>query len=78
MTPPAAVSAKSSELRQQLHELAQPMAVLQCRLELSLMSGGEPNLRDAIQGWLTDLRRAIETLNRVRDIVHRSETESLA
>ena len=78
MNNPSVVLATPPDLRHQLHQLAQPMAVLHCRLELGLMSSGEANLRDAIQGGLADLQAAVDVLNRVREMVYRSEETILS
>lgn len=56
-------------LRRELHALAQPMAILQCRLELGLMSGDEEALREALRGGLGDLRRMTESLQNLRETV---------
>ncbi len=56
-------------LGQQLHDFSQPMASLQCRLEIGKILGGEEALLDAVSGGLDDLRRLGEALTRMRSLV---------
>jgi hypothetical protein len=65
MTPEVALHAA---LRGELHTCAQPLSVLQCRLELASLAGQERELREAISGALADLRGVTESLNRLRTI----------
>lgn len=61
--------ALNAALRSELHSVAQPLSILQCRLELASMTGQEQDMRDAVGGALADLRTITEGLNRLRAIV---------
>ncbi|HEY4010408.1 MAG TPA: hypothetical protein VGM11_09680 [Acidobacteriaceae bacterium] len=53
-------------LRQQLHDLCQPLTRLQWRLELA-RRGRELELREAIEGALADSQELIECVRRIRN-----------
>lgn len=65
LTPELALQAA---LRQELHAFAQPLATIQCRLEVALMSGAEADLREAVSGGLADMKTVSESLQRIRSI----------
>ena len=65
-------------LDQELHDLAQPIASFQCRLEIGLILGGEDALKEAATGGLEDLRCIISALSRMRRVVESLKTESAA
>ena len=54
------------ELHRELHDMAQPIAALQCRLEIACILGGSEDLREAVMGGLEDVRRIVGALSRVR------------
>ena len=56
-------------LDQELHDLSQPMASLQCRLEIGSILGGEEALREAVDGGLEDLQRLSTALQRMRVLI---------
>lgn len=60
----------------ELHDLAQPMASLQCRLEIGLILGGEEALVEAVNGALEDLRRLTAALGRMRQIIAEARVEA--
>ena len=53
----------------ELHDLAQPLTTVQCRLEIGLILGGEEALSEAVTGGLDDLRRITAALGRMRQLV---------
>ena len=55
------------ELDKELHDLCQPLTVLQCRLEYGLMCGGEAELKDAVEGGLKDTNRMFERIREMRE-----------
>ena len=59
-------------LRQQLHDLSQPLTRLQWRLELG-RRGGEPELRETIEGALADSMELIEWVHRIRVRIEEAE-----
>jgi len=71
MTTPDAVG-KRSALRQDLHDLSQPLTRLQWRLELG-RRGGESELRETIEGALADSRELIEWVRRIRVRIEEAE-----
>ena len=62
----------------ELHDLAQPIASCQCRLEIGLILGGEEALNEAATGGLEDLGRIIAARTRMRRLVEERETEPAA
>ena len=56
-----------TELRHELHELCQPLAALQCRLELGQMAGDDESLRQAVAGALADMKRVFACLQCLRE-----------
>ena len=52
----------------ELHDLSQPLASLQCRLEIGRIIGGEEALLEAVDGGLLDLRRLCDALQRMREL----------
>ena len=67
-----------NQLDRELHDLSQPMASLQCRLEIGLILGDAEALLDAATGSLDDLRRMTVALNRMRKIVAKAKLEQAA
>ena len=59
-------------LRQDLHDLSQPVTRLQWRLELG-RRGGEAELRETIEGALADARELIEWVHRIRVSIEEAE-----
>lgn len=58
-----------SSLDQELHDLAQPVSSLQCRLEVGKMLGTEDALREAVDGGLDDLCRLVQIFKRMRALI---------
>ena len=56
----------AAALRHELHEAAQPLSILQCRLEVGLLGGSKTDLEEAIRGAFEDLARLTLTLERLR------------
>ena len=59
----------SDLVRRELHDMAQPMSSLLCRLELGLILGDEESLREAARGGLDDLQRLTQALSRARQVL---------
>jgi hypothetical protein len=62
-------------IEQALHDLCQPLTVLQCKLELGLLSGGEDAIQAAVKDGLHECRRLNASVLAMRDLV-RGELES--
>ena len=58
-----------SSLDRELHELAQPVSSIQCRLEIARIVDNEIALREAVDGGLDDLRRLTEIFKRMRALI---------
>ena len=56
-------------IHQELHDICQPMASLQCRLEVGRLLGGEEALAEAVDGGLEDLQRLSAALRKMRVLV---------
>ena len=63
----------NSTLRQDLHDLSQPLTRLQWRLELG-RRGGESDLRETIEGALAETRELMEWVRRVRNRIEEQES----
>jgi hypothetical protein len=74
-SPAGARSARPGTIRQDLHDLSQPLTRLQWRLEIG-RRGGEAELRAAIEGALADSLELAEWVHRIR--VRIEETERTA
>ncbi len=59
-------------LRQDLHELSQPLTRLQWRLELG-RQGGESDLRETVEGALADTRELMQWVRRIRSTMEHEE-----
>lgn len=59
-------------LRQDLHDLSQPLTRLQWRLELG-RRGSEAELRETIEGALADALESIEWVHRIRVSIEEAE-----
>ena len=57
-----------SKLDEALHDMAQPLTSLQCRLEIGLLLGDEISAREALQESLLELRRVFTAVSRVRAV----------
>jgi hypothetical protein len=57
------------EVAQKLHDLAQPLTSLQCRLEISMMDGGEAEMRAAIGEALRECERLNERVYTMQMVV---------
>ena len=56
-------------LDRELHDLVQPIARLQCRLEIGLMLGEDKALLEAVQGGLEDLAKLTSAVTRMRAVL---------
>lgn len=65
---------QTASLRQDLHDLSQPLTRLQWRLELG-RRGGESDLRETVEGALAD---TLELMNWVRSLRHKIEQQETA
>ncbi len=61
-----------STLRQDLHDLSQPLTRLQWRLELG-RRGGEAELRETVDGALAETRELMEWVRRIRSTIEHEE-----
>lgn len=59
-------------LRQDLHDLSQPLTRLQWRLELG-QGSREAELRETIEGALADTRELMEWVRRIRSRIEHEE-----
>ena len=71
-TKSAAAGKRDATLRQQLHDLSQPLTRLQWRLELG-RRGTEAELRETIEGALADSLELIEWVHRIRVRIEEAE-----
>jgi hypothetical protein len=69
-----AMTRNTSTLRQDLHDLAQPLTRLQWRLELGQHSNDSNDLRETIHGALADSLELMEWIRRIRATI---EAETL-
>ncbi len=53
-------------LEEELHDLAQPLTSLQCRLEIGLLLDDEVSAREALQESLQELKRVLAAVSRMR------------
>ena len=72
--PAQEVSAIAAVLRHELHEAAQPLSILQCRLEVGLLGGSKTDLEEAVRGAFDDLARLAVSLERLRTIAQELDT----
>lgn len=63
---------KRTTIRQDLHDLSQPLTRLQWRLELGLR-GADAELRETIEGALADSLELIEWVHRIRVRIEEAE-----
>jgi hypothetical protein len=54
-----------------LHDLCQPLTVLQCKLELSLLNGSEEATHAAVVDGLHECRRLNAVVKTMRELVER-------
>ena len=62
-------------LEKELHDMAQPLTSLQCRLELGKMLADEASLSEAVEGALLELGRVNESFSRLREVFSNSRRE---
>ncbi len=65
-----------ASLRQDLHDLAQPLTRLQWRLELGQHSADPDDLRETIHGALADSLDLIECIRRIRATIDTQTNEA--
>ena len=58
-------------IEQALHDLCQPLTVLQCKLELSLLNGEEEAVYAAVRDGLHECKRLNATVMTMRELVRR-------
>ena len=63
------------EMRARLHDLCQPLTVLQFRLEWGKLTGGSEALLEAVEGGLEDTQRMIEIVHQMRSHLERAATQ---
>lgn len=61
-----AATREETNLRQDLHDLSQPLTRLQWRLELGQRCASEAELRETIDGALADVGELIEWVRQIR------------
>ena len=54
-----------------LHDLCQPLTVLQCKLELGLLKGGEEAVHEAVRDGLRECKRLNAAVMTLRQIFQR-------
>lgn len=59
-----------ANLHHQMHDIAQPLASLQCRLEIGKLMGDGTSLAEAVEGGLEDVFRLIAAFSRMRDVLN--------
>jgi len=63
------------QMHADLHDLAQPLTALQCRLEIGRMHGSQGALQEAVNGSLAETRRIFEVISQMRQrLQHEEET----
>ena len=63
----------TADLRQELHDLSQPLTRLQWRLELGRRADDRDELRETIDGALADTRELMEWVRRIRTRIEAEE-----
>ncbi len=58
-----------------LHDLCQPLTVLQCKLELGLLKGGEEAAHSAVVDGLHECKRLNAVVKTMRELVQRPERD---
>ena len=58
-----------SYLDKELHDLAQPISSLQCRLEIAKILDTDVASREAVEGGLEDLQRVMQSFKRMRTAI---------
>ncbi len=64
-------------LRRELHDMAQPLASLQCRLEIAQMVGEQQSRAELLDGSLEDLARLTASFSRLRDLIVQASDTTL-
>ena len=58
-----------SALNKELHDMAQPLTSLQCRLELGKLLGDAASVAEAVDGALLELDRVNRSFSRIRAVL---------
>jgi glucose-6-phosphate-specific signal transduction histidine kinase len=58
-----------SELDRELHDLCQPLTVLQCQLELAQMMGDPKSLKEAVDAGVVESQRIVASVARMREML---------
>jgi hypothetical protein len=69
MSMAATTNGTIERIEQALHDLCQPLTVLQCKLELGLLSGGEDAIHAAMRDGLHECRRLNASVVAMRDLL---------
>jgi hypothetical protein len=72
----SAIDNPASTLRQDLHDLCQPLTRLQWRLELGQHSPNPNELRETIHGALADSIEVMEWIRRIRATIETATPEA--
>ncbi len=62
-----------SALHRELHDMVQPIAVLQCRLEIGQMPGAQTSATEIVDEALGDVQKLITSISRMREILESVE-----
>ena len=65
-----------SEIEDELHDLCQPLTMLQCRLALGRLARDPETLLEAVNGGLEDVARVIESVRRLRQRLLRERSSA--
>jgi hypothetical protein len=68
-------TAELVEISDALHDLCQPLTILQCRLEMGRLMGTPESYREAVTLALADCYRLMNTVEAMREIVQRAAAE---
>jgi len=67
-----------ASVREELHELSQPVTAMMCLLELAKMQGDDKSMREAIDSALRECTRVVGSVRRVRLVLEEARRERLA
>ena len=66
-----------SHMEVALHDLCQPLTVLQCKLEMGLLKGGEEATQAAVMDGLRECKRLNAVVTTMRNLMrHRGECDA--
>src|SRR6187402_1843298 len=67
-----------ANVREELHELSQPVTAMMCLLELAKMQGDDASMREAIDNALRECVRVVGSVRRVRLVLEEARKERLS